>query len=174
MLTGDYLVTDWRPDLIQRMLEDLHPRNLRFSSTWNCFPLFISPHSYIDRVTVLSKNTKYLETKVEAHYGTEYHIDRVSEELLQQWQVCFPPPGLGQASTLPPPVHHPPECRHPARPLPASSKPSHIVSAQAGAARGAKVRLLAPLAPPFPQVMSPSARVICVLGQDPDQELVHA
>ena len=44
----------------------------------------------MSRVTVLSKNAKYLETKVEAHYGTEYHVDRISEDLLTQWQGPCP------------------------------------------------------------------------------------
>ena len=39
------------------------------------------------RVTILSKNAKYLETKVESQYGTEYHVDRISESLISQWQV---------------------------------------------------------------------------------------
>ena len=43
--------------------------------------------SSICRVTILSKNAKYLETKVESQYGTEYHVDRISESLIAQWQV---------------------------------------------------------------------------------------
>ena len=66
VLTGDYLISEWRPDLITRILADLHPNNLR--------------------VTVLSKNAKYLETKVEAHYGTEFHIDRIPEDMISQWR----------------------------------------------------------------------------------------
>ena len=38
-------------------------------------------------MTILSKNAKYLETKVESQYGTEYHVDRISESLIAQWQV---------------------------------------------------------------------------------------
>ena len=41
------------------------------------------------RVTILSKNAKYLETKVESQYGTEYHVDRISESLISQWQVVI-------------------------------------------------------------------------------------
>ena len=40
-------------------------------------------------MTILSKNAKYLETKVESQYGTEYHVDRISESLISQWQVVF-------------------------------------------------------------------------------------
>jgi len=66
VLTGDYIISEWKPDLINRILADLHPNNLR--------------------VTVLSKNAKYLETKVEAHYGTEFHIDRISDDMISQWR----------------------------------------------------------------------------------------
>ena len=90
VLTGDYLLTDWRPDLISRILEQLHPRNLRYSWLWLWWCLFnlellfswswlwlwwcffnLEPHFSssqlwaIHRVTILSKNAKYLETKVE-------------------------------------------------------------------------------------------------------------
>ena len=84
VLTGDYLIKDWKPDLITRMLEDLHPRNLR--QVTSIYTMF-HQSEFMSRVTVLSKNAKYLETKVEAHYGTEYHVDRISEDLLTQWQV---------------------------------------------------------------------------------------
>ena len=40
-------------------------------------------------MTILSKNAKYLETKVESQYGTEYHVDRISESLIAQWQVVI-------------------------------------------------------------------------------------
>ena len=46
VLTGDYLISEWKPDLINRILADLHPNNLRdvlwkewknFSVTGNSF-----------------------------------------------------------------------------------------------------------------------------------------
>ena len=51
------------------------------------------------RLTVLSKNAKYLETVVEPHYGTEYHVDRIAEESLAEWRSA----GHNSAFFLPPP-----------------------------------------------------------------------
>ena len=92
VLTGDQLVAEQRPELVRELLARLCPDNLR--------------------VTVLTKNAKYLETKVEPHYGTEYHLDRVSEEVLASWRR----PGTNPAFSLPPP--NPLLCRAP-RPGPA-------------------------------------------------------
>ena len=72
-------MADWRPDLILAVLARLSPDNLR--------------------LTVLSKNAKYLETKVEPHYGTEYHTDRIAEDSLAQWRAA----GTNPAFFLPPP-----------------------------------------------------------------------
>ena len=77
--TGGWLVADWRPDLILAVLARLCPDNLR--------------------LTVLSKNARYLETKVEPHYGTEYHTDRIPEDSLAQWRAA----GTNPAFFLPPP-----------------------------------------------------------------------
>ena len=44
ILTGDYLISEYNPDLIMSLLSKLTPDNLR--------------------VTILTKNAKYLETKV--------------------------------------------------------------------------------------------------------------
>ena len=79
VLTGDWLVAEYRPDLVMAALARLSPDNLR--------------------LTVLSKNAKYLETKVEPHYGTEYHIDRIPEDSLAQWRAA----GHNPAFFLPPP-----------------------------------------------------------------------
>ena len=76
---GDWLVSDWRPDLVLALLAQLNPDNLR--------------------LTVLSKNARYLETKVEPHYGTEYHTDRIGEDSLAQWRAA----GHNPAFFLPPP-----------------------------------------------------------------------
>ena len=79
VLTGDWLVAEYQPDLIMSALALLRPDNLR--------------------LTVLSKNAKYLETLVEPHYGTEYHIDRIPEDSLAQWRAA----GHNPAFFLPPP-----------------------------------------------------------------------
>ena len=88
-------------------------------------------------MTILSKNAKYLETKVEfllsyyddgggddnvdggdfqydqnhldnieveSYYGTEYHVDRVSESLLSQWQVRTKSSSISPTKTQDPPL----------------------------------------------------------------------
>ena len=93
LLTGDWLVTEYNPNLIMTVLADLHPDNLR--------------------LTVLSKNAKYLETVVEPHYGTEYHVDRIAEESLAQWRntaqnsAFFLPPANPLISSLQPTLTNP-------------------------------------------------------------------
>ena len=77
VLTGDWLISDYKPDLIMSLVRRLTPDNLR--------------------VTILTKNAKYLETKVEPHYGTEYHVDRIPEETLAQWRNA----GSNPAFSLP-------------------------------------------------------------------------
>ncbi len=37
---------------------------------------------------------RYLETKVEPHYGTEYHVDRVSSDNIEQWKKAGTHPDL--------------------------------------------------------------------------------
>merc|ERR1719461_1470246 len=90
VLTGDYLISEYKPELIMSLLSKLKPDNLR--------------------VTILTKNAKYLETKVEPHYGTEYHVDRISEETLTEWRNA----GQNNAFSLPPP--NPLICSDPRQP----------------------------------------------------------
>ena len=73
------------------------------------FVLFFSSLTASPRLTVLSKNAKYLETVVEPHYGTEYHVDRIAEESLAEWRSAghnsaffLPPPNPLICSILPP------------------------------------------------------------------------
>ena len=51
LLCGAATLQEFRPDLVTAVLADLHPHNLR--------------------VTLLTRNARYLETVVEPHYGTE-------------------------------------------------------------------------------------------------------
>ena len=39
------------------------------------------------RSTIFSFYFKNNKKKVESQYGTEYHVDRISESLIAQWQV---------------------------------------------------------------------------------------
>ena len=94
VLTGDWLISDYKPELIMSLVSRLCPDNVR--------------------VTILTKNTKYLETKVEPHYGTEYHVDRIPAETLEQWRSA----GHNPVFSLPPP--NPLICtspQHPAGPI---------------------------------------------------------
>ncbi|XP_023335027.1 insulin-degrading enzyme isoform X2 [Eurytemora carolleeae] len=79
IIKGCYSSTEWRPRQIENILAELNPSNLR--------------------VTILTKNAKYLETKVEPYYGTEYYVDKIQEDVIQEWKNA----SLNQDLRLPSP-----------------------------------------------------------------------
>ena len=67
-MTGEYVMSDWRPDLIRRVLRHLTPEQVR--------------------VTVLTKNCRFFVSQVEEHFGTEYHVEKISDETIKSWRNC--------------------------------------------------------------------------------------
>ena len=67
-MTGEYVMSDWRPDLIRRVLRHLTPEQVR--------------------VTVLTKNCRFFVSQVEEHFGTEYHVEKISDETIKAWRNC--------------------------------------------------------------------------------------
>ncbi len=65
VLTGGYLLSEWRPDLINMVLEKLIPENVR--------------------VTVIAKKFADIATETERWYGTKYKSERLSDEQLKTW-----------------------------------------------------------------------------------------
>lgn len=74
VLSGDFLISKWRPDLIERVYAYLSPDNLR--------------------VTILTKKAKFFATHVEPHFGTEYHVEKIEANVLAKWHECGIQPEL--------------------------------------------------------------------------------
>lgn len=51
------------------------------------------------RITILSKNSKYFVTEVEPHYGTEYHMEKIPDDVISGWKKC----GINPDHSLPKP-----------------------------------------------------------------------
>ncbi len=68
ILAADYVIEEWRPDLIERVYAYLSPNNVR--------------------VTILTKKAKFFATHVEPHFGTEYHVEKIEPGVLEAWNDC--------------------------------------------------------------------------------------
>ncbi|CAG9574977.1 unnamed protein product [Danaus chrysippus] len=79
VLSAYYLMTDWRPDLVDDMLALLTPENVRVGIVAKCF----------------EKKC----TQIEPWYGTKYLQEDIEESLLKRWESAQPSPELH----LPPP-----------------------------------------------------------------------
>ncbi|XP_060069479.1 insulin-degrading enzyme-like [Ylistrum balloti] len=76
-LSGPYLLTEFRPDLINMILEKITPDNMR--------------------IGVIGKKFQERVNQKEKWYGTEYLVEELTEAKLQQWASC----GLNDKLTLP-------------------------------------------------------------------------
>ncbi|KAJ4948270.1 hypothetical protein JOQ06_019806 [Pogonophryne albipinna] len=65
ILAAEYLLEDFRPDLIEMVLDKLRPKHVR--------------------VAVVSKSFEGQTDKTEEWYGTEYKQEAISEESLEKW-----------------------------------------------------------------------------------------
>ncbi|XP_062374987.1 insulin-degrading enzyme isoform X2 [Sardina pilchardus] len=65
ILAAEYLLEDFRPDLIQMVLDKLLPENVR--------------------VAVVSKSFEGQTDKTETWYGTQYKQEAISEEVIKKW-----------------------------------------------------------------------------------------
>lgn len=68
VVAADYLMYEWRPDLIERIFAYLSPDNLR--------------------VTILTKKAKFFSSSVEPHFGTDYHVEKIPSDALASWHDC--------------------------------------------------------------------------------------
>ncbi|KAI0220840.1 Insulin-degrading enzyme [Lamellibrachia satsuma] len=78
ILSGVYLVSDYRPDLISMVLDKLTPDAVR--------------------VSVVGQKFKGQTDKSEPWYGTEYSLDAIAEETLEKWRTA----GFHENLKLPP------------------------------------------------------------------------
>jgi insulysin len=67
VLTAEYLIPEWRPDLIQELLCYLRPDNSRF--------------------TVVSKTFEMQTDSVDKYYGTLYKINKIPTDILNEWEI---------------------------------------------------------------------------------------
>jgi hypothetical protein len=67
VLTTEYVILEWRPDLIQELLYYLRPENLRF--------------------TVVSKTFEDQTDSVDKYCETLYTISKIPTEILNEWQI---------------------------------------------------------------------------------------
>lgn len=70
MLTGSYLTTEFRPDLIQLVLDQLLPR--------------------LVRVGVKSQRYEGKTTCVEPWYGSHYNVRKIDQSLIALWEGVAP------------------------------------------------------------------------------------
>ncbi|XP_024120451.1 insulin-degrading enzyme [Oryzias melastigma] len=77
VLSGKFIMDQFRPDLIQMVLQRLRPDNVR--------------------VTVVSKSFEEQTDRTEEWYGTQYKQEAISDEVIQRWSN----PGLNPNFKLP-------------------------------------------------------------------------
>ncbi|KAK2490270.1 hypothetical protein MC885_013819 [Smutsia gigantea] len=66
VLTAEYLLEEFRPDLIEMVLDKLRPENVR--------------------VAIVSKSFEGKTDRTEEWYGTQYKQEALSDEMIQKWQ----------------------------------------------------------------------------------------
>ncbi|XP_069140604.1 insulin-degrading enzyme-like isoform X1 [Argopecten irradians] len=67
-LSGGYLMSEFRPDLITTILNKLVPHNMR--------------------MRVVAKKYESIVNQTEQIYGTKYKLEQIPEEKLQEWSCC--------------------------------------------------------------------------------------
>ncbi|XP_076308150.1 insulin-degrading enzyme-like isoform X2 [Tachypleus tridentatus] len=78
VLSGPYLMSEYRPDLIEDLLSRLNPNNIR--------------------VSVIGKKFQDVVDAKEKWYGTEYKLERITPEQIKQWENA----GYNERFKLPP------------------------------------------------------------------------
>lgn len=68
VLTAPYTISDWRPDLIQNLLDELVPDKCR--------------------VAVIGKKVEPICDESEYWYGTKYHCEAIPDDIIERWQNC--------------------------------------------------------------------------------------
>lgn len=79
VLSAPYLVTEWRPDLVQNLLDNLFPENAR--------------------IIIVGKKIENSANLTEKWYGTPYKHDKIQNSMMKEWSNC----GTNDALALPKP-----------------------------------------------------------------------
>ncbi|XP_065350054.1 insulin-degrading enzyme-like isoform X1 [Cloeon dipterum] len=70
VLTSGYLLSEWKPELINQVLENLTPDNCR--------------------IGIISKQFEPIADQTEKWYGTKYKIEDIPSELIEKWKNAKP------------------------------------------------------------------------------------
>ena len=70
VLRGPYMLTDWKPGLVDDMLSRLTPSNVR--------------------ILAIAQKYENIATDSEPWYGTKHKTQEIEKELLEQWEVIAP------------------------------------------------------------------------------------
>lgn len=68
VLSANYLLSEWRPDLIEDVLSRLTPQNCR--------------------ITIVGQKVSEKCNEVEKWYKTKYHCEKIKESVLDEWSNC--------------------------------------------------------------------------------------
>lgn len=68
VLTAPYLISEWRPDLIEELIKELAPEKCR--------------------IVVIGQKLEPIASSTEFWYGTKYHYEKMDENVLKDWQNC--------------------------------------------------------------------------------------
>lgn len=68
VLSAPYLITQWRPEIIENLLKDFTPDNAR--------------------IKICGQKLESICTKSEYWYGTKFHTDKIPTEILDDWKDC--------------------------------------------------------------------------------------
>lgn len=81
VLSANYILTEWRPDLIEDVLSRLNPENCR--------------------ITIVGKKIADKCTESEKWYKTKYHSEKIEKAIIEEWKncgtndkLCLPEPNL--------------------------------------------------------------------------------
>ena len=70
VLKGPYLLTDWKPELVNDILSRLTPSNVR--------------------IMAIAQKFDNIATDSEPWYGTKHKTEPISDELLKSWEISVP------------------------------------------------------------------------------------
>lgn len=79
VLSANYILTEWRPDLIEDVLERLNPENCR--------------------ITIIGQKIADKCTETEKWYNTKYHSEKIDKSTIEEWKSC----GINETLQLPEP-----------------------------------------------------------------------
>lgn len=89
VLAANYLVSEWKPELITEVLSKLTADNCRSASKKENFRLSLIVSCYF-RVGIVSKKFESVADQSEKWYGTKYKLEEISPELMKRWQDSVP------------------------------------------------------------------------------------